>query len=130
MWTGKCVIKIVVNKGTESPYYLAVKGLRPEGVFVRQGASSVPATESIIRKIIKETDGDSFENMRSLNQDLSFDAASKEFRDRKVSFEASQYKALKVSQTMSGCIIKYLVNKGILQAVGGGKNTRYIVVIK
>lgn len=93
---GKCVIKIVVNKGTESPYYLAAKGLRPEGVFVRQGASSVPATVSTIRKMIKETDGDSFENMRSLNQDLSFDAATKEFRERKVPFGASHYKTLKI----------------------------------
>jgi len=35
---------------------------------------------------------------------------------------------LKISQTISGLIIKNLVNKGILQALGGGKNTRYIVI--
>ena len=93
---GKPVIKIVVNKGTESPYYLAVKGLRPEGVFVRQGASSVPATESAIRRMIRETDGDSYENMRSLNQNLTFDAAKKEFRERKVPFGVNQYKTLKI----------------------------------
>ncbi|MGB8452473.1 MAG: ATP-binding protein [Anaerocolumna sp.] len=33
---GKYVIRITVQKGTESPYYLNGKGLRPEGVFVRQ----------------------------------------------------------------------------------------------
>ncbi len=93
---GKSVIKIVVDKGTESPYYLSVKGLRPEGVFVRQGSSSVPATENTIRRMIKETDGDSFENMRSLNQNLTFDAANKEFRERKVPFGGSQYKTLKI----------------------------------
>lgn len=51
----------------------------PEGVFVRQGYSSVPATNTAIRRMIKETDGDYFEEMRSLEQDLTFEAAKKEF---------------------------------------------------
>lgn len=93
---GKIVIKVTVQKGTESPYYLAGKGLRPEGVFVRQGASTVPATESAIRRMIKETDGDSYEDMRSLNQDLTFEAAEKEFSERKVPFGVGQYKTLKL----------------------------------
>lgn len=93
---GKHVIKVTVQRGTESPYYLAGKGLRPEGVFVRQGASTVPATESAIRRMIKETDGDSYEDMRSLNQDLTFEAAEKEFSERKVPFGAGQYKTLKL----------------------------------
>ena len=33
------------QQGTEQPYYIAKKGLRPEGVLVRQGYSSVPADE-------------------------------------------------------------------------------------
>ncbi len=93
---GKTVIRIVVYKGTESPYYLSVKGMRPQGVFVRQGASSVPATESAIRRMIKETDGDSYEDMRSLNQNLTFDTANTEFRERQVPFGANQYKTLKI----------------------------------
>lgn len=93
---GKSVMKIMVQKGTESPYYLAGKGLRPEGVYVRQGASSVPATERAIRRMIKETDGDSYEDMRSLNQDLTFEAAQREFDARKVPFGAGQYKTLKL----------------------------------
>lgn len=93
---GKCVIKVTVQRGTESPNYLAGKGLRPEGVFVRQGASTVPATESAIRRMIKETDGDSYEDIRSLNQDLTFEVAEKEFNERKVPFGAGQYKTLKL----------------------------------
>ena len=57
----KDVIKIIVQTGTSKPYYLAKKGIRPEGVFVRQGASSVPATETAILKMIKETSGECFE---------------------------------------------------------------------
>ncbi|WP_100486303.1 RNA-binding domain-containing protein [Sporolactobacillus pectinivorans] len=93
---GKGVIKLTVQKGTESPYYLSGKGMRPEGVFVRQGPSSVPATESAIRRMIMETDGDSYETMRSLNQDLTFEAANKEFMARQILFGTNQYKTLNI----------------------------------
>ncbi len=42
----KAVIIVTVQRGTARPYYISGKGIRPEGVFVRQGASTVPATES------------------------------------------------------------------------------------
>lgn len=61
---GREVVAVNVQRGTNRPYYLAKKGLRPEGVYVRQGYSSVPATDTAIRQMIKETDGDSFENMQ------------------------------------------------------------------
>jgi len=59
-----------VQRGTERPCYLAGKGLRPEGVFIRQGTASIPATETAIRHMIKETDGDSYEAARAMQQDL------------------------------------------------------------
>jgi ATP-dependent DNA helicase RecG len=43
----KHVVKVTVQKGTQCPYYIAGKGLRPEGVYVRQGSSSVPASEAL-----------------------------------------------------------------------------------
>lgn len=55
--------KVVVQKGIARPYYIASKGIRPEGVFVRQGASSVPETETAILKMIKETAGDNYEDV-------------------------------------------------------------------
>lgn len=91
---GKDIIKVTVQKGTECPYYLQSKGLRPEGVFVRQGASSVPATERAIRRMIMETDGDSYEEMRSLNQELTFEAAAQEFKTRGVPFGEGYLKTL------------------------------------
>lgn len=91
---GKQIITVEVQRGTERPYYLAKKGLRPEGVYVRQGTSSVPATDTAIRRMIKETDGDSFENMRSLEQHLTFEVTSKEFAERKVELGVSQMKTL------------------------------------
>ena len=64
---GKAVVAVKVQRGTNRPYYLAKKGLRPEGVYVRQGYSSVPATDAAIRQMTKETDGDSFEDMRFIS---------------------------------------------------------------
>ena len=91
---GKQIVAIDIQQGTERPYYIAKKGLRPEGVFVRQGYSSVPATNTAIRRMIKETDGDHFEEMRSLEQDLTFEAAQKEFSERNILFGESQMKTL------------------------------------
>ena len=95
-YDGKAVVAVNIQRGTNRPYYLAKKGLRPEGVYVRQGYSSVPATDTAIRQMIKETDGDSFENMRSINQALTFEATKKEFEKRNVVFGQPQMQTLKI----------------------------------
>ena len=96
MQDDKKVVMIEVQRGTDRPYYLAKKGMRPEGVYVRQGYSSVPATATAIRQMIKETDGERFEIMRSLNQSLTFHAAEKEFKLRNVEFGTQQMRTLKL----------------------------------
>lgn len=93
---GKNVVVVDIQRGTDRPYYLAKKGMRPEGVYVRQGYSSVPATDTAIRRMIKETDGDRFEAMRCLNQDLTFEATKKEFELRKTDFGTQQMRTLKL----------------------------------
>ena len=91
---GKKIVAVDIQQGTERPYYIAKKGLRPEGVYVRQGYSSVPATNTAIRRMIKETDGDHFEEMRSLEQKLTFESAKKIFAERNVKFGFTQMKTL------------------------------------
>lgn len=91
---GKEILAVTVQKGTGRPYYLASKGLRPGGVFVRNGSASDPATDTAIRRMIKETDGDSFEDMRSLEQSLSFDAARAQFAGRSTAFDAAKMQTL------------------------------------
>lgn len=93
---GKNVVVVDIQRGTDRPYYLAKKGMRPEGVYVRQGYSSVPATDTAIRRMIKETDGDRFEAMRCLNQELTFEATKKEFELRKTDFGPQQMRILKL----------------------------------
>ncbi len=91
---GCSVVAIHVQRGTARPYYLAAKGLRPEGVYVRQGTSSVPASDSAIRAMIKETDGDNYEDMRSLEQNLTFHQATAFFTECKVAFGHQQMRTL------------------------------------
>lgn len=93
---GKKIVAVNIQQGTERPYYIAKKGLRPEGVYVRQGYSSAPATNTAIRCMIKETDGDRFEEMRSLEQELTFEATIKEFKHRNIDFGPQQMQTLKI----------------------------------
>ena len=90
----KKVVKITVNRGTARPYYLAAKGIRPEGVYVRQGVSSVPASESAILSMIRETAGDSYEEARSLIQELTFNEAGFVFENKQIPFGEAQKRSL------------------------------------
>ena len=90
----KQVVVISIQRGTARPYYLTGKGIRPEGVFVRQGSSTVPASETAILNMIKETSGDNYESARSLNQQLTFQETSAYFNRKSVAFEDSHKKTL------------------------------------
>ncbi len=96
---GKKVILISVTRGTARPYYLSDKGLKPSGVYVRHATASNPSSEEAIRRMIKETDGDKFECSRSINQELTFDAAKKEFAKRKVGFGETQMVTLGIKNS-------------------------------
>lgn len=91
---GKSVIKVTVQQGTERPYYLAEKGLRPSGVYLRNGTSSAPASESSIRALIKTRDGDSFESNPAIKQELTFQTLTGEFDKRNLAFSEVQMENL------------------------------------
>jgi ATP-dependent DNA helicase RecG len=90
----KDILIVHVQSGTQRPYYISSKGLSPSGVYVRQGTSSAPASNEFIRKLIKETDGDSYESKRSLQQDLTFIQTQEEFRKRQLEFAENQMVSL------------------------------------
>ncbi|MDO4268608.1 MAG: putative DNA binding domain-containing protein [Eubacteriales bacterium] len=95
----KDIIAVTIQKGINRPYYLSSKGLKPSGVYVRNGTSSDPATDTAIRRMIKETDGDSFESMRSLEQNLSFETARKQFEKQRIPFDAAKMQTLGMIST-------------------------------
>ncbi|MBS7528590.1 putative DNA binding domain-containing protein [Fusibacter paucivorans] len=94
MKESKSIIKIIIQQGTKKPYYLTEKGLKPSGVYVRSGTTSAPASEEAIRMMIKMTDGESFENNRSLFQDLTFESLNREMELRQLECSQVQMKNL------------------------------------
>ena len=91
---GVPILEVEVQRGTARPYYWKSHGLRPEGVFIRQDAASVPASESSIREMLRFSSDGTFERMRSLRQDLTFSEASSFFKTRNVAFGTAQRRSL------------------------------------
>jgi len=90
------VIRIQIGEGSYKPYYLKSKGIKPSGVYVRQGSSSVQASPEQIRQMIKNADGDIFEELRSLEQELTFDFCRETFAKIKVEFSQDKYNILRI----------------------------------
>ena len=93
---GKYVVEIHVTTGTNRPYYLREKGLKPSGVYVRKGSSTQPMTEEGIREMIIENSGRSFESCRSMNQELTFKEFTAQMEARSIAIGPAQMKTLKL----------------------------------
>ena len=91
------VVRISVGEGSYKPYYLKSKGLKPTGVYVRQGTSAAQASPDQIRAMIKDSDGDVFETMRSMEQNLTFEEAATAFAGYRVEFSENKYRALGIT---------------------------------
>lgn len=81
---GKEIIVVKVLKGTNRPYYLKSKGMTPEGVYLRLGATNKNATRNEILKMMMEDAGVKFEDNVSKIQDLTFNAFKREFEERNI----------------------------------------------
>lgn len=90
----KKVIKIEISTGTNKPYYLSDKGLKPSGVFVRKGSSSQPVSDDAIRELIIQTNGKTYETGRSMNQELSFISFTEKMKERNLDIGVSQFRTL------------------------------------
>ncbi len=91
---GVSIICVTILRGTKRPYHLTEKGLKPTGVFVRHGVSSVPATDDMIRDMLRESGGMSFDKSRCILQELTFDYADKYFSECDVAFGEHQKRTL------------------------------------
>lgn len=83
---GKDIICVNISRGGKIPYHLTDKGMKPSGVYIRHGVVSVPASEEMIREMIKQNDGTTFDKARSLNQELTFNFAESFFKKYGVPF--------------------------------------------
>ena len=92
----KEIIELHITSAPEKPYYLADKGLKSSGVYIRHGSSTIQATDEIIRKMLMESSKKSFEEEISNIQDLTFNYAKEIFKKKKISFSNEKYKSLKM----------------------------------
>ncbi len=93
---GKDILKIEVQSGSHKPYYLKKNGMKPSGVYTRLGTTSAQASEATIRQLIQHSDGTSFDKMRSLEQNLSFDYAEQFFEKSDLPFGKNEKQSLKL----------------------------------
>lgn len=91
---GKDIVKIAVAKGTRKPYYLAEKGLKSSGVYIRVGSTSVQAGDELIRTMIKEADNERYESQISMNQELTFGSMKRTFEEHNLELNKNKMKSL------------------------------------
>lgn len=91
---GRPVVAVHVGRGVHRPYYVAGKGPRPEGVYVRRGAASQPASETAILRMLRESASEPFEAAPSLEQDLTFGCLSARFSARGLPFGRGEMRTL------------------------------------
>ena len=90
----KQLIHVTVFRGGKPPYHLTDKGLKPSGVYVRHGITSIPASQEMIREMIRQSDGITYDKVRSMNQELTFRYAGQYFGERDISFQEENKRTL------------------------------------
>lgn len=91
---GKDIIIIEVLQGTSKPYYIKSKGMTPEGVYVRVGATSQPSTRDSIKDMLIDSSGVTFEKNLSINQDLTFLYTERVFKEKDIAFGIREKRTL------------------------------------
>lgn len=91
---GKDIIIVEVLQGTSKPYFIKSKGMTPDGVFVRVGATTQHATRDTIRDMLLESSGITFEKNISNNQDLTFLYTERIFKEKNIAFGNREKKTL------------------------------------
>lgn len=91
---GKDIVRLNIVPGIRKPYYLGVKGIKPKGVYIRVGTTTVSADEELIRSMIKTSDKDSYETSTSVIQNLTFKSAEKYFEEKEIPFSDNKKRTL------------------------------------
>ena len=92
----KDIIIVKVSDAPNKPYYLADKGLKPSGVYLRHGNASVQANEEVIKKMLIESNSNSFENNISNVQDLHFNYLREIFKRHNIEIDDNKFKTLNI----------------------------------
>lgn len=92
----KDIIIVNVYEAPNKPYYLADKGIKTSGVYLRHGNTSVQASEEVIKKMLIESNSNSFENNVSNVQNLHFDYLKDIFKKHNIEINDNKFKTLNI----------------------------------
>lgn len=92
----KEVIVIKVKEAPNKPYYLADKGLKTSGVYLRLGNVSVQASEEVIKKMLVDSTNNSFESGVSSIQELHFEYLINLFKQHDIEIDENKLKTLNI----------------------------------
>jgi len=92
----KDVIVIKVSEAPNKPYYLKEKGLKPSGVYLRHGNTSIQASEEIIKKMLIDNNSKAFETIISTNQNLHFEYFDSILKKHNIKTDKNKYKTLNI----------------------------------
>lgn len=92
----KDVIVLEILNASNKPYYLADKGLKSSGVYLRSGNTSVPASDEVIKKLIIDSQNIPFEEMTSKNQSLHFNYLTEIFTEKNIDINDTTLKTLNI----------------------------------
>lgn len=92
----KDIIIVKVSEAPNKPYYLSDKGLKSSGVYLRHGNVSVQANEEVIKKLLIESNSNSFESDISHVQDLHFEYLKNVFKNHNIKIDDNKFKTLNI----------------------------------
>ena len=92
----KDIIIVKVSEAPNKPYYLAEKGLKTSGVFLRHGNTTIPASEEVIKKLLLNSNSNSFENNISNSQNLHFEYLKNTFKNHNIEIDNNKLKTLNI----------------------------------
>lgn len=123
----KDIIELNIMEAPNKPYYLSDKGIKTSGVYLRYGNTSAPASEEVIKKMLIESQGDSFETAISKNQNLHFLSLVEIFSKNKIELDENKFKTLNIinlddDYTNLGLLLSDECPYSIKCAIYNGKN--------
>ncbi len=123
----KDIIELNVMEAPNKPYYLSDKGIKTSGVYLRYGNTSAPASVEVIKKMLIENQGDSFETSISKNQNLHFLSLVEIFNKNKIELDENKFKTLNIinlndNYTNLGLLLSDECPYSIKCAIYNGKN--------
>jgi len=91
---GKDIVLVEISEGDEKPYYLREKGLKAEGVYIRKGTTNIPVSEEAFKAMLQRPRSRMYENLPSLEQDLTFEFTESVFKKKQIALGKEQMKTL------------------------------------